>query len=300
MATGITDTDSTGMDATIPEVWALQTRDSFLPKLVMANLVDRSFEAELDGKPADTIRVDGMGGTTADTISGFDAASNITVAAGGTLTSEVVTLNTQVSISIDTHAYKFWDLEYELDLFTQFPLLQRMAERSTFAVAQKIDDDGAGLIDNFSQTVGTLAVPLPDSDIRRAKQYLDDADVPEGRRRGLTSPAQVSEWLDIEKYNNSLYKTAAVTEDPVRGTYRGHIGSLYGIDWYVSNNVEGTNAAGHDNVLLQKEAFALVVQMKPTIHSQYDINYLVDKVVMEQLYGSAVMRNDHAVWIKGA
>ena len=241
-----------------------------------------------------------MGGTTADTISGFDAASNITVAAGGTLTSEVVTLNTQVSISIDTHAYKFWDLEYELDLFTQFPLLQRMAERSTFAVAQKIDDDGAGLIDNFSQTVGTLAVPLPDSDIRRAKQCLDDADVPEGRRRGLTSPAQVSEWLDIEKYNNSLYKTSEINSMVVAGTYRGQIGSLYGIDWYVSNNVEGTNAAGHDSGIWYEEALALVMVDNMRTATDYEITTDSNRFAVHAIYGWKEMRDTSGVWAKGA
>lgn len=299
MATGITDSDSTGMDALIPEVWARQTRDSFLPRLVMANLVDRSFEAELDGRPADTIHVDGMGGSTFDTISGFDAASNITVAAGGTLTSEVVTLNTQVDISIDTHAYKFWDLEYELDLFTQFPLLERMAKRSTFAVAQKVDDDGAGLVDNFSQNVGTLAVPLPDSDVRRAKQYLDDADVPEENRRGMTSPAQLSSWLDVEKYNNTLYRTAAITEDPNAGTYRGFVGRLYGIDWYVSNNVEGTNAAGHDSGIWHVEALALVMVDNMRTATDYEITTDSNRFAVHAIYGWKEIRDKAGVWMKG-
>ena len=68
----------------------------------------------------------------------------------------------------------------------------------------------------------------------------------------------------------------------------------------MSVNVEGTNAAGHDNAMFQRDAFALVMQMSPTTHHMYDIDYLVDKVVLEQLYGTREMRYDHAVWVQGA
>jgi len=78
------------------------------------------------------------------------------------------------------------------------------------------------------------------------------------------------------------------------------VASFYRMPAYVSTNTEGSNAAGHDNGMFQKEALALVVQMKPTAHSMYDIDYLVDKVAIEQLYGTREMRDDHGVWMKGA
>ena len=135
MATGITDTASTGADGLIPEVWSAQTRDSLLANLVGWNLIDRSFEQEMAGRAYDTIRIDGVGGTTDDTRAGFDVSSNITLGAGGTLTAEVITFLTQVSLAINTHAYKFWDLEFELDLMTQMPLMERGAERTAYVVA---------------------------------------------------------------------------------------------------------------------------------------------------------------------
>jgi hypothetical protein len=263
----------------------------------MPNLVDRSFEAELSGRRGDTIHIDGAGGTTADTIAGFDVTSNITVAAGGTLTSEVMAFLTQVDISIDTHAYKFWDLEHELDLLSEFPLLQRGAERTAYVVAQKVDDDGAGLIDNFSQSVGTLIINLTDANILRGVQYLNDADAPEDRRFALMSAAQQIGMLETEKYVNRLYGTTLMK--PEGGNFKGFFGSLYGVDYYMSTNTEGTNAAGHDNGMWFVEAIALVMVDEQRVATDYEITTDSHRHAVHSIYGWLEVRDTSAVWLKG-
>ena len=42
------------------------------------------------------------------------------------------------------------------------------------------------------------------------------------------------------------------------------------------------------------------MQMTPTAHSQFDIDYLADKVVIEQVHGSSEQRDDHGVFMKGS
>ena len=69
---------------------------------------------------------------------------------------------------------------------------------------------------------------------------------------------------------------------------------------YKSVNVEGTNAAGHHNTMFHMDALALVMQIQPTTHTFFDIDYLAYKAVVEQLYGVKEMRDDHGVWMKGA
>lgn len=300
MATGLTDTASSGADGLIPEVWAGQTRDSFLANLEMANLVDRSFERELQGRRGDTIHIDGAGGTTDDTRSGFDVASNITLGAGGTLTSEVITFLTQVDLTIDTHAYKFFDLEFELDLKTDFPLLQRGAERTSYVVAQKLDDDLAGLIDNFSQTVGTLAVSLSDDNLLRAVQYLNDSNSPESERFGLFSAAQQVDFMKVDKYINKMYEPLTrATANPEEGRFRGQFGSLYGITLVQSTNTEGTNAAGHDNGIWQREVIAAVVVDDQRVAVDYEISTDSHRHAVHSLYGHTEVRDTSGVWLKG-
>lgn len=300
MATGITDTGSTGTDGTIAEIWAIQTRDSFLANLEMANLVDRSFEQEMSGRRGDTIHIDGAGGTTDDTRAGFDVTSNITLGIGGTLTSEVMTLLTQVDLTIDTHAYKFYDLEFELDLKSDFPFMQRGAERTSYVVAQKLDDDLAGLIDNFSQTVGTLAVGLTDDNFLRAVQYLNDSNSPESERFALFSAAQQVELMKVDKYINKMYTPLTeATADPENGNYRGKFGELYGFDLYQSTNTEGTNAAGHDNGFWQREALALVVLDDQRVAVDYEITTDSHRHAVHSLYGHVEVRDTSGVWGKG-
>ena len=297
MATGITDTDSSNADALIPEEWSQATRDSLLANLVMANIVDREFEEQARGRPFDTIHVDGVGGTTDDTRSGFDATANITLGVGGTLTSEVITFLTQVDIAIDTHSYKFWDLEFELDLMTQMPLMQRGAERTSYVVAQAVDDVGAGLIDNFSQSVGTANIDLTDPNTLRSVQYLNDANAQEHERFAFYSAAQQIGLLQIEVYRNSLYSQAFA--GPKEGKFRGFFGSQYGTDFYMSTNAEGSNSTGHDNGMWQKEALALVMIDNNRIATDYEITTDSFRHAVHSIYGWKEIRDTSGVWQKG-
>ena len=297
MATGITDTGSTGADALIPEVWSANTRDSLLANLVGWNLIDRTFEEEMAGRAYDTIHIDGVGGTTADTRSGLDVTANITLGVGGTLTAEVITFLTQIDLAIDTHAYKFWDLEFELDLMTQMPLMERGADRTSYVVAQKADDDCLALIDNLSQTVGTLATSLTDPDILRAIQYLNDANAQEEKRVGLFSAAEQISLLQIDVYRNSLYDQAFTAA--ADGKFRGFFGSKYGIDFYMSTNTEGTNAAGHDNGIWQEQAIAGAMIDHNRIATDYEITTDSFRHAVHSIYGLIEVRDTSGVFAKG-
>ena len=293
----ITDTDESGASALIPEVWSAETRDSLLANLVGWNLIDRTFEAEMAGRPYDKIHIDGVGGTTDDTRSGFTVASNITLNVGATLTSEVVTFLTQVDLDIDTHAYKFWDLEFELDLMTQMPLMERGAERTAYVVAQKADDDCLGFPDNFSQFVGTLASGLGDEDILRAVQYLNDANAQEESRYALFSAAEQISLLQQDVYRNSLYDQAFSAAN--EGKFRGFFGAKYGVDFYMSTNVEGTNAGGHDNGMWQVEAIAGAMIDNQRVATDYEITTDSFRHAVHSIYGLKEVRDTSGVWLKG-
>ena len=80
----------------------------------------------------------------------------------------------------------------------------------------------------------------------------------------------------------------------------GNIGNIYGYSIDVSTNVDGTNAAGHDNAMFHRDALACVTQIQPKVMSDYDINYLASKVVAQQLWGVLEIRDDHGVCLFGA
>ena len=289
MATGATEfVDSTTADVFIPEIWSPLAIVAREDNLVYANLVDRRFEDRLSF--GDTIHVPSVGNLTARTK---------TKASNAAITFETVT-ETNTDISIATWEYVAMAVESIVKVQANRNMMQLYAGKLGFGLALAVDDVLAGLPDNFSQTVGTLAVELTDDNTLRARQYLADANAPMEGRAIVISPAQEAGYLKLDRFVRDDYSALHGVGARESGLQQAYVTSFLRIPIYVSTNTEGTNAAGHDNTMLQKEAVALVMQEKPTMHSQYDIDYLVDKVAIEQIYGTKEMRDNHGVWMKGA
>ncbi len=286
MATGATEfIDNTTADVFIPEIWsplAIVAREA---QLVFAKLVDRKFENGLSF--GDTIHVPGVSDLAARSKSANTA-----------ITYETVT-ESNTDITISTHKYAAIAVESITKVQNNRDQLQLYAGKLGYALGLDVDDTLAGLPDNFSQTVGTLAAENTYHDYLRAIQYLDDANAPAESRYFVISPAAEVGLMKQDIYTNNDY---SILHGEGRNTALEHayVSSFLNIPVYKSTNVEGSNSAGHDNTLFQKESLALVMQMNPTMHSMFDIDYFADKVAIEQLYGTQEMRDDHGVWIKGA
>ena len=277
--------DNTTADVFIPELWSMEAIVARENQLVFANLVDRKFEKGLSF--GDTIHVPGVSNLAARTKS-----------TNGAVTYETVT-ESNTDITIGTHEYAAIALENITRVQNNRDQLKLYAGKLGYALALAVDDVLAGLVDNFSQTVGTLAVELTDDELLRSRQYLDDADAPQDSRVMVVSPAQETGLLKLDRFVHNDYDSI---HGPGRetGLEKAYVASFMGMPIYRSVNVEGTNAAGHDNGMFQKEALTLVMQIAPKTYHQFDIDYIVDKVAIEQLYGTQEMRDDHGVFMKGA
>ena len=286
MATGATEfIDNTTADVFIPEIWSPLAIVAREQQLVFAKLVDRRFE---DGLSAgDTIHVPGVSDLAARTKSTNTA-----------ITYETVT-ESNTDITISTHKYAAIAVESITKVQNNRDQLQLYAGKLGYALGLDVDDTLAGLPDNFSQTVGTLAAENTYHDYLRAIQYLDDANAPAESRYFVISPAAEVGLMKQDIYTNNDY-TMLHGEGRNTALEFAYVSSFLNIPVYRTANVEGSNSAGHDNTLFQKESLALVMQMAPQMHSMFDIDYFADKVAIEQLYGTQEMRDDHGVWIKGA
>jgi len=296
-ATGSTEfIDRTSADVFIPEVWsglAIVERES---ALVFAGLMDRRFEADLS--MGDTVHV--------PSLSNLGAAR--TKAANAAVTFVTVTeTNAQagdagfdgLTITVTTHDYNAIAIESIAKLQTDRDLMSAYAGKMGYSLGLALDDVLAGYPDNFSNTVGALATPLGPDDLLDSMQFLDDADVPQEGRFIIVSPAQSIEFLKWDKFVNKDYEDLRAAAEGMPGVDRAYSTSFLTIPIMKSTNVEGTNAAGHDNVMAHKESVALIVQMMPLFHSQFDIDYIADKVVGEQVHGSSEERDDHGVFMRG-
>ncbi len=287
MATGATEfIDATTADALIGEVWSKKAIVARENQLVFAGHVNTVFEDEADW--GDTIHVPSIGNLAAQ-------AKNRSANAA-TVYETITEANTDIIIG--TWEYNGVAIETATKRQVTQDLMARYAPKQGYALALSMDDSLAALPDDFTQNVGTLAAELTYEDLLRARQYLDDADAPSDGRVIVASPAQEAGFLKLDQFIHADY--AKLHGDTSKAMDRAFIGSWLGTPVYKSVNVEGTNAAGHDNALFQKEAIALVRQMKLTSHTFFDVDYLAFKAVVEQLYGVKEMRDDHGVWMKGA
>lgn len=285
MATGTTEfVDNTTADVFIPEIWAQEAIVSRPSRLVFAPLVNTRYKKELMSR-GDKVNIPNISDLTAQT-------KSINTA----ITYETNT-ETNQTITVATHQYAAMAVEDITALQADRDLFAAYAGKMGYALDLAVDDVLAGLIDDFSQTVGTLASDLTYTDLLRARQYLDDADVPEDGRNIVVSPAQEAGMMQIEHFINSDY--TGQNGVAKGGGPKGWIGSWLGMGIWKSTNVEGTNAAGHDNGMFHGDAIGLIQQMLPKFESSRDIDYFVDKVAAQQLHGSKELRDDHGVWLKG-
>ena len=268
----------------IPEFWSKEILIVREDELVFVPLVNRSFEKELT--LGDTLHV--------NSVSDLSVRSKT---ANTAITYETVE-EAQTDITVSTHKYVALAVESIAKVQTDRDQLQLYAGKMGEALAKDLDDFVAALIDGLDNSVGSLAVELTDDDFLRSIQYLDDANVPQSERNIVLSPAQAVSLLKRDRFVHNDY-------DQLRGSIQtsaaqtAYVKSFLGMPMYKSVNVDGTNAAGHDCVMMHREALALVVQMEPTPHAMFDIDYFADKVAIEQLYGGREMRGDHGVWMKG-
>jgi len=299
-----TDTDTTNLSSSIPQIYSHLTADYRESNLIFTNFFDRRWESDRKDS-ADRVLIHGANTFQNETATHANSLST----AGGTLTFDEGRLFTRITLTADTHIYQAFDLEYEADLFSNIGLMEKLTKAAGYAIAHRIDDDAAALIDTMgdgsgsdhflsSQAVGSLAVPLTDPDIRRAVQYLEDAMAPSDNRVFVFSPAEQMNLFSVERFINRQY-TDSIGNLSKNGKYPGFQATIYGLDWYMSQNVEGTNAAGHDNGIWQKECMAALVVEEMRTAEHYEISTDSTRYAAHAIYGFVEVRDDHGVYMKG-
>src|SRR3990172_3379642 len=235
------------------------TGQVFNPDLTSKEIIDireanLGFEATASRKYVDA----GVGTTLSwPTITAATTRSKSEGNDGSAITFEA-NVEGEVVLTINTWTYaafEYEEFEKSLSLHDQKEIYTK---RSVYAVNASVDAVLAGLVDNFSQTVGTLGVDLTDEDVRRAVQYLDDANVPGDDRWFAMSPASKNSMLGIERYTSSDFNRGGGAN-----IIKGSVGEIYNLKVFNSTQVEGSNAAGHDNGIYHQDSFALGMRMQP-------------------------------------
>jgi N4-gp56 family major capsid protein len=152
-------------------------------------------------------------------------------------------------------------------------------------------DASTGLTVYADDTV-TASDVFTDAAFRALIKKMDDADVPMDGRCFVIPPALRSVIMGTERYVSSDFR------DP-KTVQSGLIGSVYGIDIYVSSNcpvIEDATSNSAATVdmrgafLMHKEAIVLAEQMAVRSQSQYKQEYLSTLYTADTLYGVQAYR----------
>ncbi len=270
----------------IPEIWSDEIIASYEKSLVVKPLVRAM---SMVGKKGDTIHIPKPDRGTA---SAKGAESQVTLIAGNT--GELV-------VTIDQHFEYSRLIEDITDVQALNSLRRFYTEDAGYALASLVDsaliaEANTGFTAKKSFVAGGIAdeagattTAFNDEGFRDAIQILDDNNVPGDSRVLVIPPAVKNAMLGISNYISADF----VSGQPV---VNGKIGSLYGVDIFVSTNLTG-NSGENNCVLMHKDALVFAEQLGVRVQTQYKQEYLADLMTADTLYGVQTYRPEAGVTI---
>jgi len=279
----------------IPEEWLAEVRAFREAKLVAANLVKR---VDFVGQKGDILRIPDL------------AESTVRTKTASTAVTYETNTESSFSVTIDRHRYAGYLFEDLAKIQSKYDLRSLYTKNAGYAIARDIDNYilqlGTGLTGRYigsdgvtnwdpdaSSNVGN-GTDITEAGIRRVIERLDTANVPDDERYLVIHPAQKSVMLAIARFTE--YQMLGAGGSPIKS---GQFGEIYGVQTFVTTQVPRIPATDgttfyHENLLFQKEAFLIAVQLNPRVQAQYDIDDLGWKVVIDNVFKEAEYRDNHA------
>ena len=310
MALGTNHVTNTTAATFIPEIWSNEIIAAYKRNLVLANLVNKMNHS---GKKGDTIHIPAP------------TRGSASVKAASTQVTLIAATESEVQVSINKH-YEYSRLIEDItDVQAQPSLRSFYTEDAGYALSKQVDDDLFALGKTFGDDNGsgsdwihsnsfyvdgangiaayaadTVAATdlFTDLAFRELVQQLDDNDVPMEGRFLVIPPSVRNTIMGIDRYNSSDFVDG-------RGIMTGQIGSLYGIDIYVSSNCpvietaadNAANGAVKGAIMGQKDGMVLAEQMGVRTQTQYKQEYLGDLMTADTLYGVKTVRPESGLVI---
>ena len=291
----------TQADKFIPEIWSDEVIAAYKKNIILANLVNKM---TMKGKKGDTLHIP------------KPTRGVATAKAANTAVTIQADTETEVNVTIDQHFEYSRFIEDIVEVQALASLRRFYTEDAGYALGKKVDDvlfalgksfgDGdasdwvhsnayyidasTGLTLNALDTITTSDV-FTDAGFRALIQKMDDADVPMDNRSFVVPPSLRNAILGETRYNSSDFVDG-------RGVQTGLIGSLYGVDVYVSSNCPTIETAAENSVgdaikaaiLFHKDSMVLAEQMAVRSQTQYKQEYLSTLYTADTLFGVKTVR----------
>jgi hypothetical protein len=293
--------NKTNADKFIPEIWSDEVIAAYKKNLVLANLVNKM---SMRGKKGDTLHIP------------KPTRGVATAKAANTAVTIQADTETEVLVSIDQHFEYSRFIEDIVEVQALASLRRFYTDDAGYALAKKVDDllfalgksfgDGdasdwthsnsyfidasTGLTAYALDTVTTSDV-FTDAGFRALIKLADDADTPMDGRFFAIPPSLRQAIMGIDRYNSSDFVDG-------RGVQNGQIGTLYGIDIYVTSNAPVIETAADNSVgdgikaaiLAHRDTMVLAEQVGVRSQVQYKQEYLSTLYTADTLFGVKTVR----------
>jgi len=261
----------------IPEIWMEGIYKYFERKTVLRGLIE-DYSAVFSGAGfGDVLHVPEISLISADD---KNAGSDVTYDA---------TATTETQLTVNKHKYVAKLFEDVAEIQSNVDMVAKYSQMMGEALARQVDAD---IFTELSSLEDSLN--LSDDDVLTAAKFeealatLGENDIPymDGDVAMVVNPTLFADILNpsagIAQY---FIRNDAVGEGN-RGLRSGMVGSLYGIDVYMSNAFgTGGNSNTISGAIFHKSACAIAVQNEVRVQSEYSIDALGTKVVADLLYG---------------
>ena len=307
MALGTNHVTNTTGATFIPELWSDEIVAAYKSNLVLANLVNKM---PMSGKKGDTLHIPKP---TRGSASAKGAESQVTL---------IAATESEVQVSVDKH-YEYSRLIEDItDVQALASMRKFYTDDAGYALAKQVDDDlfalgkslgdgdgsdwthsnsfyvdGANGIAAYAEDTVAATDIFTDLAFRELIKQLDDNDTPMENRFIVIPPSVRQTIMGIDRYNSSDFVDG-------RGVMNGQIGTLYGIDVYVSSNCPVIETAANNTasaidtkaaIIGHKDAMVLAEQMGVRSQTQYKQEYLSNLFTSDTLYGTQVLRPESAL-----
>jgi len=264
----------------IPQVWAEGIYKYFERKSIFRGLID-DYSASFGGaKKGDTIHIPEV-----SLISASDKLENNDVEYDATASTETL-------LVVNKHKYVAKLFEDILEIQGNPDLVSKYTRMMGEALSRQMDADIWAELQTLNQSVTLSADDVLSADkFEEALANLGENDVPymEGDTFMVVNPTL---YADILNPSGGLaqYFIRADAGGEGNGLRSGMVGSLYGIDVFMSNTISaGGTASTISGAIFHRSAAAIAVQNDVRLQTEYSIDALGTKIVSDVLYGVKVL-----------
>jgi len=267
------------LDNFIPKVWSSRLLKQLDKNHVFVSLCNREYEGDI-GNVGDTVKINSIGDITVNSY-----VKNSTSISPETL-SDAATF-----LEVDQSNYFAFEVD-DIDQAQQKPkVMQRAMDKAAIGLADEADSYIAGLYgdaglspseEDWSSTIDIQSAA------GKIKQNLWEQNV----------PTNANLWwvVNPEIYHDALQDVVSDLTDNVQEFRSGAVGSIYGIDIYVSNNLtgDGTNGSEFQTMAGTMDAIAYVEQINK-VEGYRPEDGFTNAVKGLHVYGAKVIRPEQLV-----